>query len=135
MSEGMKKEEMQFGAHASWTEADEEWLKANVKEQLHATARRYGKACFQFTMQMGICAFCFTNISQAARHDPKLTGFINTILNSYNDLAKVALEAKSIPDADFRSCKEDVERIGALLDTGAIRPGMRVSKGGIILDS
>ncbi len=121
--------------HVSWTEEDEKWLQETTKPQLHAVARRYGKTCFQYTMQMGIVSFCFTTLMQGSQRNQQVMGMLNTILRSCNDMAQLAQAQLGIEPAAFAGCKEDVERIGALLDTGAIQPGMRVSKGGIILDS
>lgn len=114
-----------------WTEADEEWLK-QVPSEHHITARRYGKWLFSMVMLTGANNYGLGVIASMLRGNRKGTQALGVLANTMNQLIGLALASKGFTQADFESCKEDIERVAVLMQGGA-KPGDKKTAGGILL--
>lgn len=113
-----------------WPDADVVWLSKQPKE-LQPIARRYKRRLFSLTMQAGATNMA-VQIILGARPPKQVAQAAMVISGSYNNLFLLALEHIGATPELFQSCKEDVERVAALMDDG--KGGAR-SAGGIILSS
>lgn len=118
-----------------WSAEDIAWLK-HVPEELQGVARRHGRWLFALTMQSGGVMHAFGIIGRQARGNRAISQAILVIGNSYDNVLKGYLEKIGLTPQDLLNCRRDIETTMSLAQGGKqIKPGDRVSPGGIILNS
>lgn len=116
-----------------WTDVEVVWL-SKVPQELQPTARRYRKVCFSLVMQHGAMNHGIS-ICMQGRPPRDAQIALGIVVNSYNNLMALALKGAGLTEELFLSCKEDVERVAALMDTGKGLPGEKKAGQGIIIAS
>lgn len=119
----------------SWSQQDKDWLEKNVPAALQPIAIRHGRKLFELVMMVGASNYALEVLMKhnAGNAAVKKAGFV--LGQTLNTLGVAALLNNGLTGTQFEECKEDVERMGALADSGAKPAGANVSKGGIILNS
>ena len=119
----------------SWSEEDKGWLEKHVPEMLQPVAVRHGRKLFQMVMMAGACTHALMVIGSQGRGNRAIAQASFVLQQTLDALLKGLLAGEQQTLEQFVVCKDDIERIAALADNGARKPGDAVSKGGIILNS
>lgn len=116
-----------------WSPEDIAWLK-KLPEQLQPLAVRHGREVWSLAMQLGAARHAFGILLAQVRGNRAATTASNMLAKVSDDLLKQVLRARGIPLQKLLECHADIERLASLAG-GALAPGDRVSKGGILLNS
>lgn len=116
-----------------WSDEDISWLE-KVPQELKTVAARYERTTFNFVMQHGAVMHALS-ICMASKPPRNAQIALGILTNSYNNLILMAMKGAGVEEKMFDSCKEDVERVAALMDTNKVQPGDKRSPGGIVLTS
>ena len=108
------------------------WLET-IRPEFRAAAERHGRPLFSLVMQLGAITHGLGIIAQQGRGNRAISQAVSVLQMNLEALAQTALLAAGKSTGDYAECRADIERVAALLDTGAGLPG-KVSKGGIILN-
>ena len=112
--------EEQEAVRPVWSEEDEAWLVACVVQPLHGTARRHGRAVFEAVMRAGLAGTALTRLHGVGNRlgtswRQEVVGAAVVLQQLTDRLLGEGLAAKGITEEAFLNCREEVERIGALI--------------------
>lgn len=111
------------------TKLDAEWIHGQPA-MFRPLIGRYGRRVFSVVMQAGVAQQAF-NVMLQSRPPQQVTQAIHVLAGIFNDVFNNARKYLDVNDELFKSCKEDVERLGMM----AGEAGMRQETGRIILPS
>jgi len=113
----------------------EVWL-ARQPEVFHPTIARHGRPLYSLVMQVGAINHALGVLSRQGRGNRAIRQAAEVIQKMLDDIGQGVLSRDGKTVKDFMECKEDIERIAALLAGSLTLPGdQAVSPGGIILNS
>ena len=110
---------------------DADWF-SRVADMMKPVAKRYGRNVFALAMRHGMMQGCLTQIA-AMNPPPKVAAAMQFITQAFNMTFSEAMKHYRISDEVLKSCKEDIERMGAMAQ--AANEGAARTPGGIILPS
>ena len=119
----------------SWSTEDRVWLAEKVPEALRPTAAIHGKPLYQITFSALVAQQLLSQLVQLAGGNRQILNILAQLASIQDGLCKGALKGEGKTLKEFHLCRRDAERVLALMDHGQLRPGDRVSPGGIVLDS
>ena len=118
------------------------WL-ARQPEEFHQLIERHGRPLYTLVMQCGAINHALGVLGRQGRGNRAIGQATLVIQQMLDEIGKGVLGRDGKSVKDFMDCKEDIERIAALLDSSQALPGDRRgspdeqvrSPGGIILNS